>query len=55
MITVFNTAMNLPKLNPNTPSLMDGEVLLFKSKKPPNIGGLSLIQQRHREEKTLWS
>jgi hypothetical protein len=35
MITVFNTVMNLPKLNTNTPSLMDGEVLLFKSKKAP--------------------
>jgi hypothetical protein len=27
----------------------------LKAKKPPNIGGLSLIPQRHREEKTLWS
>jgi hypothetical protein len=27
--------MNLPKLNPNSPRLMDGEFLLFKSKKAP--------------------
>ena len=25
--------MNLPKLNPNTPTLMDGEVRLFKRKR----------------------
>ena len=55
MITVFNTAMNLPKLNPNTPRLMDGEGLFLNAKKPPNIGDLSLIPLRHREEKTLWS
>ena len=53
-ITMLNKVMNFSKLNPNMPRLMNREVRLFKSKKPPSIGGLSLIPQRHREEKTLW-
>ena len=30
---MLNTVMTLPKLNPNTPTLMDGEVRLFKRKR----------------------
>jgi len=30
---VLNTVIVLPKLNPNTPTLMDGEVRLFKRKR----------------------
>jgi hypothetical protein len=46
--------MNFLKLNLHPPTLMDGAVRLFESKKPLKIGGLSLIPQRHREEETLW-
>ena len=34
-ITTLNKVLNFSKLNPNTPSLMDGDVLLFKCKKAP--------------------
>jgi hypothetical protein len=30
---VLNTVLNFLKLNPNTPTLMDGEVCLFKRKR----------------------